>query len=257
MIDELDEIAPAFRMARDHWPDAPNLKVHYQDLVDTFEANGNSLLELTKSYIETVCETINNEMGKPFSETSSPTTTQLLTHTLDILGLRHERGASALGKFISGYNKLSDGISDLRNNEGTVAHGRDGFLDLISNHNTRVYLLSADSIIALLLNAYDGIEPNLLYTRENYSRYQRYNSKIDNYTSVEVEIDEEENTVELKYRVTASEDEEAEIRTTISQLLYYLDRQAYKDILEKLRGLPEVEADKTLKWLIDHLNQGV
>jgi len=49
--ERLDDIAPAFRAARERWPDAPNLQQHYDDLARTFEENGSSLIELTKSFL--------------------------------------------------------------------------------------------------------------------------------------------------------------------------------------------------------------
>jgi len=51
----LDDIAPAFRAARERWPNAPNLQQHYEDLARTFKENGSSLIELTKSFLEMVC----------------------------------------------------------------------------------------------------------------------------------------------------------------------------------------------------------
>src|SRR5690606_16512692 len=59
----LDEVAPDFRAAYERWPHAPNLRQHYDDLVNTYEKEGSSLIELTKSFLETVCWTVINELG--------------------------------------------------------------------------------------------------------------------------------------------------------------------------------------------------
>jgi len=142
----LDEIAPAFHAACERWPDAPNLKQHYMDLARTWEAEGSSVIELTKSFLEAVCWTVIRELGATPPDSSTPTTTELLSCVLDALGLRNQRGVGPLGKVISGHNKLAEGLNELRNQDGSVAHGRDGFLDAISSRHARVYLLSADSV---------------------------------------------------------------------------------------------------------------
>lgn len=242
MTSALDDIAPAFKAAATRWPDAPNIQAHYVDLASTFESNGSSLIELCKSFLEMVCITIVTELGKDLPASSRPTTTEYLGCALDALGIRYQRGSSALGTILSGYNKLSNGLSDIRNQEGSVGHGKDGFIDAISERHARVYLLSADAIIALLLQAYDGVEPSILKTREAHSRFSHHNQRIDAATQVEAKVDED-GVVELSFRAGTLEDG-FDIRVPASELLYYLDRQAYVDVLDALRGIatqPEEE----------------
>jgi len=122
----LDDIAPAFRAACDRWPNASNLRQHYGDLARSYEEDGSSLIELIKSFLEAVCWTVINELGATPPDSSTPTTTELLSCVLDALGLRNQRGVGPLGKVISGHNKLAEGLNELRNQNGSVAHGRDG-----------------------------------------------------------------------------------------------------------------------------------
>jgi hypothetical protein len=242
MMSTLDDIAPAFKAAATRWPDAPNIQAHYADLASTFESNGSSLIELCKSFLEMVCITIVTELGKDLPASSRPTTTEYLGCALDALGIRNQRGSSALGTILSGYNKLSNGLSDIRNQEGSVGHGKDGFIDAISERHARVYLLSTDAIIALLLQAYDGVEPSILKTREAHSRFSHHNERIDAATQVEAKVDED-GVVELSFRAGTLADG-FDIRVPASELLYYLDRQAYVDVLDALRGMatqPEEE----------------
>lgn len=100
----LDDIAPAFRAACERWPDAPNLQQHYMDLARTWEAEGSSVIELTKSFLEAVCWTVLRELGATPPDSSSPTTTELLSCVLDALGLRSQRGMGWLGKIEGGNN---------------------------------------------------------------------------------------------------------------------------------------------------------
>ena len=235
MTSVLDDIAPAFRAAITRWPDAPNLQTHFADLASTFENNGSSLVELSKSFVEMVCITIITELGEELPASSRPTTTELLGCALDALGIRNQRGSSALGTILSGYNKVSDGLTNVRNQEGSVGHGKDGFIDAISHRHARFYLLSADTIIALLLQAYDGVEPSILKTREAHSRFSHHNERIDLATQIEAAVDEE-GVVELSFLAGTLEDG-FDIRVSASELLYYLDRQAYVGVLDALRGV--------------------
>jgi hypothetical protein len=242
MTSVLDDIAPTFKAAAVRWPDTPNIQAHYADLASTFESNGSSLIELCKSFLEMACITIVTELGKDLPASSRLTTTEYLGCALDALGIRNQRGSSALGTILSGYNKLSTGLADIRNQEGSVGHGKDGFIDAISDRHAWIYLLSADTIIALLLQAYDGVEPSILKTREAHSRFSHHNERIDTATQVEAKVDED-GVVELSFRAGTLEGG-FDIRVPASELLYYLDRQAYVDVLDSLRGIatqPEEE----------------
>ena len=235
MTTVLDDIAPAFKAVVNRWPDAPNIQAHYADLASTFENNGSSLIELCKSFLEMVCITIVEELDKELPDNSTPSTTEYLNCAFNALSIRPQRGASAIGKIFSGFNKISDGLTYIRDNEGSVAHGKDGFIDAISDRHARVYLLSADTIIALLLQAYDGVEPSILKTRESHSRFSHHNERIDAATQVEAKVDED-GVVELSFHAGTLVDG-LDIRVPASELLYYLDRQAYVDVLDALRGI--------------------
>ncbi len=245
MSNALDDIAPSFYAAKCRWPDAPNIQAHYADLATTFEENGSSLLELSKSFLEMVCITVVNELGGNLPASSTPTTTELLACALDVLGLRNERGASQLSKIISAFNKIADGLSEVRNHEGSVSHGKDGFLDVMSDQNVRVYLLSTDAIISLILARYDGVDPSIMHTREGHDRYKHHNAKINAGAAVNAEIDEDGMLV-LNFQAGAlRKDEGPELRVPVSKLLYNLDRQAYVDVLDALQGAvqPGVEEE--------------
>ena len=245
MSNALDDIAPAFRAACERWPHAPNLQQHYMDLARTWEAEGSSVIELTKSFLEAVCWTVIRELGATPPDSARPTTTELLSCVLDALGLRNQRGVGPLGKVISGHNKLAEGLNELRNQDGSVAHGRDGFLDAISSRHARVYLLSADSVITLILSAYDGKEPNLLTTREPPDRFRHLNKRIDEDCVLDAEVDMEEGVLVVRVLASAQTPDEAiELRVSPSELLYHLDRQAYLSVLEALREVPSVEREE-------------
>ena len=256
MSTALDEIAPSFRVACERWPNAPNLQQHYRDLARTWEEEGSSVIELTKSFLECVCWTVLTELGAETPDSSTPTTTELLSCVLDALGLRNQRGIGPLGKVISAHNKLVEGLNELRNQDGSVAHGRDGFLDAISSRHARVYLLSADSVIALILNAYDGKEPNIRTTREPPERFRHLNQRIDAGCALDAEVDLEAGVLVVRVQTGAQPPEEAiELRVPPSELLYHLDRQAYVSVLEALGGRAPAEKEEEEKEAVEPVGE--
>ncbi len=138
---DLDTLAPNFRLAKERWSDAPTLSGHYQALADSFSSNSFGLIETVRSFIESVCLTILVDFGKTMPN-STPTTTEMFVETLKCLGLENSRGASKLDKVLSAYNRLADGLSDMRNENGQIAHGKDGFLDSLTKNHTRAFLLT-------------------------------------------------------------------------------------------------------------------
>jgi len=233
----LDELVPSYRRARDRWSDAPTLARHYDTIAEAYGGSGQSLIECVKSYIECVCRTIIADYGAAVDSNAS--TTELLVAALDRLGLRNSRGASRFDRVLSAHNKLADALSDARNHDAPVAHGKDGFLDALASHHVRLYLLTGDTILSLLLGALDGSEPNLIHTREPYERFDHFNSAIDSVVGVKADVDDD-GVVVLEFR-TPVLSEGLKLRVEPSRLLYGLDRGAYVEILESLPSTFEVE----------------
>jgi hypothetical protein len=233
----LDELVPSYRRARDRWSDAPTLARHYDTVEEAYGGSGQSLIECVKSYIECVCRTIIADYGAAVDSNAS--TTDLLVAALDKLGLRNTRGTSRFDRVLSAHNKLADALSDVRNHDAPIAHGKDGFLDALASHHVRLYLLTGDTILSLLLGALDGSEPNLIHTREPYERFDHFNSAIDGVVRVKAEV-EDDGVVVLEFRTPVLV-EGLKLRVEPSRLLYGIDRSAYVEILESLPTTFEVE----------------
>ena len=249
----LDSVAPNLRRAVARWPEAPSLKSHYGDLASTLAANGNSVIELTKSFIECVCTTILLDAGKPV--VAQANTTQLLKDASEAVGLVHKRGASRFDKLLSSYFKVTDAINDLRNNEGTVAHGKDGFLDELSLQHHRILVLTADAVVALLLSSLERTEPDLLHTRRHFDTFEQFNAEIDTVascTAAVLEIDSDEETLaeegqllELVFK-TPQLKEGVSLMLRPSEILFTHDRGAYVEILNSVppRPIPSQENEE-------------
>lgn len=163
---------------------------------------------------------------------SQPSTTELLVAALRPMGLQNSRGATKLDIVLSGFNKLADGLTAMRNETGAVAHGKDGFLDAIATDHARAFLHAGDAILGILLNAFDGKQPDLVATREPYESFPHLNEKIDRAVAVEVRVDDDGERPVVVFSVNAGSLGGAiELRVEPSRLLYGIDREAYVEVL--------------------------
>lgn len=230
-MDDFDSLAPQFRRAKDRWPDAPTLAGHYQAVLASNSGNGYGLIGTCKSFIESVCLTILGEFGKSMPS-SDPSTTEMLVEALKVLGLQNTKGASKFDKVLSAHNKLADALSEMRNHHDPVVHGKDGFLDILTANECRAFLITSDTILALLLAAHDGTEPDLQYTREPYDRFIHLHERVDRSVEVDAQIedDEDRQMVVLNLRTNNLRDG-IQLRVEPSRLLYAIDRTAYVELL--------------------------
>jgi hypothetical protein len=228
---DLDTLAPNYRRAQQRWPDAPTLVRCHDALRACFGTNAHGLVEHVKSFIESVCLTIMGELREPMPS-ATPSTTDLLVAALNPLGLRNTRGGSKLDKVLSGFNRLADALTEMRNDNGPVAHGKDAFLDALTADHARAFLHAGDAILGVLLNALEGKQPDLTVTREPYESFPHLNERIDRAVSVEARIDEDGERPMVVFSVaTGPRGEAIELRVEPSRLLYGIDRSAYIEVL--------------------------
>lgn len=230
MVD-LDALAPNYRRAKERWSDAQTLTQGYNALKICVEGSSHGLVDHVKSVIECVCVTTLAEFNKSLS-TSTPGITELLVGALGCVGLHNSKGAGKLSKLLSGFNRLSDAISEIRNETGPVSHGRDGFFDDVGADLARTYLHVGDLILSVLLNAMEGTEPNLVMTREPYERFNHLNDRIDSAVSVRARVDPDADSSVIVITISPRTSAEAiEVRVEPSRLLYGVDRAIYVEIL--------------------------
>lgn len=228
---DLDVLAPNYRRAHQRWPDAPTLAQCHEALRACFDAKGHGSVEHIKSFIESVCLTIMGELREPMPS-GTPSTTDLLIAALSPLGLKNTRGASKLDKVLSAFNRLADALTEMRNDNGPVAHGKDAFLDALSVDHSRAFLHAGDAIVGVLLNALEGKQPDLTVTREPFESFPHLNERIDRAVSVKVYIDEDGERPMVVFSVATGPRREAiELRVEPSRLLYGIDRSAYIEVL--------------------------
>src|SRR5437667_3026053 len=231
MTDDLDALAPHFHQAKERWPGAPTLTRHYEAVLESYTGGKHGLIATIKSFIECVCLTILGEYGRPMPS-ADPSTTDMLVEALKVLGLENSGGASKVGKLLSAHNRLADTLNELRNESDPIVHGRDGFLDTLTVNERRAFLLTADTILALLLSAHDGTEPDLQHTRAPYDRFRHLHERIDRTITLESTIEDEDDRQVLVLTLrSGSLPEGVRLRVEPSRLLYAIDRTAYTEFL--------------------------
>jgi Abortive infection C-terminus len=228
-MEPFDAFVPQFRRAKERWPEAPTLTRHYSAVVESYQGSGLDILATSKSFIECVCRIIIAEFGRPEPQSDSRTT-YLLGEALKAVGLENSRGASKLDDVLTAHNKMADALTWMRNNHDPIAHGKEGFLDTLTTNECPAYLVTADTIVALLLAAYEGKEPDILSTREPYERFERFHRRIDEAVTMSASIDDETGSLMVNMRVSP-EDEGIELILEPSKLLYALDRLIYVELL--------------------------
>jgi hypothetical protein len=230
-MSSLFDIAPNLRRPIIRWPDAHNLKARFDELSESYGNGSDSIVEHCKAYLETVSITLVNEFGGQVPTNAN--LTEYVEAARDVLGIKKMPGASQINDILRAQNKMTDALNALRNQEGVVAHGKDGYLAAMSANCHRVYVLTADSIVALLLDAYEGKEPSLRHTRDAHNRFGHLNSRINSGVIVESGIDEDDGSVLLTFNLGGNRDPFT-LRAPPSQILFDLDREAYLEVLKAL-----------------------
>lgn len=216
-----------------YWQHAPMLQQTLASLEGEFAKDRDASIDAAKTLVECACLLLIEELDDPAypKKPKKPGASlgELLGVVVQLLDLRDVRD-KAFAKLISEHNRLANALRKLRNQAGTLSHGKDGFLEKLSIHHRRGAILAADAIVTFLHEAYLESEkgPDPVRTLEPYERFGDGNAMIDDYTRVVVSS---EDVDFLHLEVWLPNGDEISLSITPSQLLFGVDRQAYKQAL--------------------------
>lgn len=225
---------PGIQAFCSHWKNAPMLQHSLEALEREFAENNDACIDAAKAVVECACRVIVDNLDDPAKPVKpvedNPSFGAWVSAAVRVLELSEIRD-EAFKKLISQHYKLTSTLGDLRNKAGTMSHGKDGFISKLSIHHRRAALLAADAIVTFLHEAYLERELDAVLSREPYERFQATNDVIDDYAGLRGEMDEE--GVPHLYVILPgpSPREEIELTTAVSQILFALDREAYKFVL--------------------------
>lgn len=221
-----------------HWGHAPMLQQTLETLEREFNDDSDACIDAAKALVECACRVIIENIDdpdlphKPVKE--NPPFGAWMSATVRALELSEIRD-EAFKKLISQYYKLTTTLGDLRNKAGTISHGKDGFVAKLSVHHRRASLLAADAIVTFLHEAYLEREPDPVLSLEPYERFSVSNQIIDQHAALRGEEDEELG-LRLFVRLPKTDPsqkgfDEIELSTETSELLFAIDREVYKLVL--------------------------
>lgn len=228
---------PGIREACAHWNDAPMLQHTFHALQVTLEMESDASIDAAKGIVECVCRVIIDELDDPVSplKPSSddvPITTwvAITTRVLKLGDIRHRKFAD----LIKNHNGLAESLRVLRNDAGPLSHGKDGFIQVLSVYHRRTAILAADAIITFLHKAYLDAKLNPINSREPWERFESENALIDAHVGLAVDVVDSETPI---LRFLLPNGDELPFNVEISRLLYQLDREAYVEALNVVRGI--------------------
>jgi hypothetical protein len=210
------------------------LQQTFEALEREFNENSDACIDAAKAVVECACRVIIDNLDNPASPVKPveelPTFGTWVSAAVRVLELSEIRD-EAFKKLISQHHKLTTTLGDLRNKAGTMSHGRDGFITKLSVHHRRAALLAADAIVTFLHEAYLERELDAVLSKEPYERFEATNAVIDEYAGLRGEMDED--GIPHLYIILPGVPprDEIELSSTVSQLLFELDREAYKAVL--------------------------
>ena len=211
------------------------LQQTFASLEREFADGNDACIDAAKGFVECACRVLIAELDDPTSpqkpegnDVPLSLLVGIATRLLDLGATRHR----AFADLIKQHNKLTETLRVLRNEAGTVSHGKDGFIEKLSIHHRRSAMLAADAIVTFLHEAYLEREPDPIRTLEPYDRFEASNALIDEYSAVSCDRAE---TDLLNVTVRLPDGEEVPLAIEPSRLLFGVDREAYKQALTACR----------------------
>jgi hypothetical protein len=226
---------PGIRAFCTHWKHAPMLQQTFATLEREFADENDACIDAAKGLVECACRVLIEELDDPqaplkpvATDTPLGELVGIATRLLDLGTIRHR----AFSDLIKQHNKLTETLRILRNEAGTVSHGKDGFIAKLSTHHRRSAMLAADAIVTFLHEAYLEREPDPVRTLEPYERFKASNAIIDEFAMLRAEVDEEGL---MRAVVIVPDREEVQLVIEASRLLFGVDKEAYKLVLSACR----------------------
>jgi Abortive infection C-terminus len=235
---------PGIRDICTHWSHAPMLQQTFATLENEFNNDSDACIDAAKGVVECACRLIITELDDPASSLlpirNDAGLGDLLGFATRALKLGESRDR-AFSNLIREHNKLAEALRVMRNEGGTVSHGKAGFALKLSAHHRRAALLAADAIITFLHEAYLEGEPDPVMTLEPFEQFSESNALIDTHSLLITTEDEEGGlllTVKLPNR------EEIPLSITPAQILFGVDREAYKLALNACHDAEKLICDE-------------
>ncbi|MBC8507201.1 MAG: abortive infection family protein [Chloroflexi bacterium] len=158
-----------------------------EELVDNLESAVESrspiAFELAKSLIDSVCKTILTDRGIEINRNWD--TPQLFRETLSNLSFipaghpDPRQFRERMTTTIRGLEQTVRGLCELRNHDGLIAHGADGYQEIEYTFQTELAARASDAIIPFIYSAHKNLPSDLQSGRIYYDDYLEFNEYLD------------------------------------------------------------------------------
>lgn len=236
-----DDWYPGIRAFSSHWYHAPMLQQTLATMEQECADGHDACIDAAKAIVECSCRILIEELDDPTAPLKpvkkDVPLAELLGLVTRLLGLGETRDRAFM-KLIKEHNRLSDALRGLRNEAGTVSHGKDGFVAKLSAHHRRAAVLAADAIVTFLHESYLEREPDPTRTLEPLERFKVSSELIDGHSQLSGEVDDDGI---LQAVVSLPTGDEVKLSIAASELLFGVDREAYKFAVNACREAAQEE----------------
>lgn len=236
---------PGIKAFCSYWQHAPMLQQTLATLEQAFADDNDTCIDASKAIVECACRVIIENLDDPVNPIkdwkdspirgASPSFNNWVSAAVRLLEISDQRD-DPFNKVLSQHFNLTDALGNFRNLAGPISHGKEGFAVKLSTHHRRAALLAADAMVTFLHEAYLEQEPDPVKTLEPFERFKSANNLIDGHVFVHGESDE--NGI-LDLVVFLPNDDEIFLTVSPAQLLFGVDREAYKSALNACREIDE------------------
>jgi hypothetical protein len=206
--------------------DSEQIEHHIDELERAVNTNPGLAIDAAKALIETACKTILVERQQPIQ--SNWDVPDLVRSCLKILALIPAKRTDSkdthkgLKKTINGIQTAVQGLCEIRNNEGSVSHGRDAYTQMTEEIQGRFAAQSADAIACFLFSVHREY-PGIPEPPRNYGDFSDYDEYLDSVQG------------EFVYLGDAAYQP--------SEILFYVDNAAYMDGYYEFQSQQEQNGD--------------
>jgi hypothetical protein len=156
--------------------------------VDAIEASypndPGTMVVFCRSIIETTCKTILADRSVKIE--ADPKFLELLTRTRQVLGLGNPRQGEAdgtvrknLGMVTGGISQIVEGLGNLRNSDGSFAHGADAYAPLFDCEYAEILARAADAVVGFLFKSHLAQTSDDPHHRVRFGSYSDFDDIVD------------------------------------------------------------------------------
>lgn len=193
----------------------PQIEPLVEDIERASIKNAGATIDCAKALLECVCKTILRERGIEL-EKDNPELPALFNLALSHMQLapntkdRESKAIKGITDVLGGLNRITNGISVLRNNEGTISHGKDGDFSPLDNIQAQLVARSIDAAVHFIYSAHKK------YPADPTVAFLRYGDIPD----FDAYVDDANKTIGI-----------FDFTYEPSKVLFFTDEQAYRYLL--------------------------